>query len=297
MNVFATNKEMQVQLARVSGFCGDDGKFGVSGAIALAQEAALSEPGKVYLIGELVHNQHVTNWLEKSYQLKIVSKLEEVPKKSIVIVKAHGAPPSFFAQAQEKELRLVDATCPMVKAAQELVKALAAQGKEIIFVASQKNHDEAISVSQQVENGVRVVTLDELDQLNIKTPEKTVVLTQTTLSILETQEKFAALQKKYPQLIIRPHMCPATTARQKAVLELAKTADVLIVVGAAHSSNSKRLQEVAANTGKPSYIVDNVTELKQEWFEDNIFQVGVIAGASTPSWITDEVVKKLESWS
>lgn len=288
---------MQVQLARTSGFCGDNGKFGVSGAIALAQEAALSEPGKVYLIGELVHNQHVTDWLRESYQIKIVKKLAEVPKNSIVIVKAHGAPPSFFIEAREKQLRLIDATCPMVKAAQELVKVLTAQGKEVIFVASHKNHDEAISVSQQVENGVRIVTLDELEQLNIKTPEKTVVLTQTTLSILETQEKFANLQKKYPSLIIRPHMCPATTARQEAVLELAQTADILIIVGAAHSSNSKRLQEVAASTGKPSYIIDNETELKEEWFDGNIFQVGVIAGASTPSWITEEVVKKIESWS
>ena len=288
---------MKVQLAKVSGFCGDDGKFGVSGAIALAQQAALAEPGKVYLIGELVHNQHVTDWLEKSYQIKVVANLAQVPAGAIVVIKAHGAAPAFFEQAAEKKIRLIDATCPMVKAAQTLVRTLAEQGKEVIFVASHKNHDEAVSVSQQAPDKVKIVTLDQLETLELKNPTNTVVLTQTTLSILETREKFAALQKKYPTVTIRPHLCPATTQRQEAVLALAKEVDLLLVVGAPNSSNSKRLQEVATTTGKQSYIIDNVQELKREWFEEENLTVGVIAGASTPSWITQEVIDQLEAWS
>lgn len=286
---------MQVKLARTSGFCGNDGQFGVSGAIRLAQEAALSAPGKVYLIGELVHNQHVTDWLKNSYQLKIVKDLTQVPPKSIVVIKAHGAPPDFFAQAESKKITLIDATCPMVKAAQSLVKQLAAAGKEIIYVASQKNHDEAISVSQQVTKGVKVVTLADLDDLLIKHPEKTVVLTQTTLSILETQEKFIQLQKRYPQITIRPHLCQATTERQQAVLALADQVDIFIIVGAPHSSNSQRLKEIALSTGKPAYAVDNESELQATWFDELMLKVGVIAGASTPAWITEAVVKKLQT--
>ncbi len=285
---------MQVKLASVSGFCGNDGQFGVSGAIRLAQEAALSAPGKVYLIGELVHNQHVTNWLKDSYQIKVVKSLAEVPAKSIVVIKAHGAPPDFFAQAESKKITLIDATCPMVKAAQTLLKKLVEAGKEIIYVASKKDHDEAISVSKQVTKGIQVVTLAELDNLQIKHPEKTIVLTQTTLSLLETQEKFTHLQKLYPQLTIRPHLCQATTERQRAVLALANQVDIFIIVGAPHSSNSQRLKEIAASTGKPAYAVDNETEIQLAWFDELMTKVGVIAGASTPAWITDQVVKKLE---
>ncbi len=285
---------MRVKLAAVSGFCGDEGKFGVSGAIRLALEAALSEPGNVYLIGELVHNHHVSQWLKESYQIKIVKSLAQVPEDAIVVVKAHGAPPKFFAQAEKKKIRLIDATCPMVKGAQVLIKQLVKAGKEVIYIASSKDHDEAISVSQQVEKGVTVITLDEIEKLDLKHPEKTIVLTQTTLSILETEEKFAFLQKKYPQLTIRPHLCQATTARQQAVLDLAQEVDVLIVVGAPHSSNSQRLKEVASSTGKKAFAVNQADEIQTDWFGPEIASVGVIAGASTPPWITEEVVEKLQ---
>ena len=287
---------MQVKRARVSGFCGDNGKFGVSGAIRLAQETALADPGRVYIVGDLVHNHHVTAWLVKSYGLHFVSKLDDVPDTATVVIKAHGAPPDFMAAAAQKNLHLIDATCPMVKAAQLLVRQYVAAGKKIIYVASKKDHDEAISVSRQVLSGVKVVTLNELQDLEIKKPQETVVLTQTTLSVLETRAQFAALQKKYPTLTIRPHLCTATTQRQEAVLELAEQVDLLIVVGAPHSSNSMRLLEVAASTGRPAYAVNDVSELQRSWFDQSIYTVGVIAGASTPAWITDEVVTTIQGY-
>lgn len=286
---------MQVKLATVSGFCGDNGKFGVSGAIRLAQEAALSNPGKVYLIGELVHNEHVTNWLKKSYQIKVVSSLKKVPAKATLVIKAHGAPPALYQEAVKKNLNIIDATCPMVKAAQTILKQLIDHGKKVIYVASSKDHDEAVSVTSQVDHGVKIVTLAEIDDLDIKKPADTVVLTQTTLSMLETKEKFAQLQKKYPLLTIRPHLCQATTQRQQAVLALAQEVDLLIVVGAPHSSNSQRLLEVARSSQKPSYAVNEASEIDKSWFDPSILSVGVIAGASTPAWITQAVVKHLET--
>ena len=287
-------KAMQVRLARVSGFCGDGGKFGVSGAIRLAQEAALSNPGQVYIVGDLVHNTHVTDWLTDSYGIKFVKNLAQVPDGSTLVIKAHGAPPDFCTTCEAKNLHVVDATCPMVKAAQNLVRQFVSAGKKVIYVASDKKHDEAISVSQQVDHGVKVVTLDELSALEIKNPLETVVLTQTTLSMLETQKAFAALQKKYPELAIRPHLCQATTERQRAVLELADEVDLLVVVGAPHSSNSRRLLEVATSTGKPAYAVDEAEDLDPAWFGAQIDSVGVIAGASTPEWITQAVVAKIK---
>lgn len=289
------SKIMQVLLAKVSGFCGDGGKFGVSGAIRLAQEAALSNPGHVYIVGDLVHNTHVTDWLEESYGIHFVKKLSQVPDKATLVIKAHGAPPSFCAECVAKNLHVVDATCPMVKAAQQMVKKYIDEGKQIIYVASSPAHDEAISVSKQVERGVQVVTIDQLADLEIKNPLQTVVMTQTTLSILETKKAFANLQKKYPDLEIRPHLCQATTKRQEAVLELSKQVDLLIVVGAPHSSNSRRLLEVASTSGKPAYAVDEAEELDPAWFNKQIYRVGVIAGASTPEWITQEVVAKIKS--
>ena len=288
---------MQVKLAAVSGFCGNDGQFGVSGAIRLAQEAALANPDQVYIVGDLVHNDHVTRWLEQSYQLQFVRSLAQVPDGATLVIKAHGAPPDFIAQAQAKRLHLIDATCPMVQAAQKLVQQFAAQGKTIIYVASSKTHDEAISVSRQVPKGVKVVTLDELDTLTIKNPAQTVVLTQTTLAVQETQAKFATLQQKYPELTIRPHMCQATTQRQQAVLDLAPQVDILIVVGAPHSSNSQRLLEEARTTGRPAYAVNDASELQADWFDRSMLSVGVIAGASTPDWVTQAVITALEHLS
>ncbi|MBQ6437852.1 4-hydroxy-3-methylbut-2-enyl diphosphate reductase [bacterium] len=286
---------MQVVMARASGFCGDDGRFGVSGAIKLAQEAALSRPDEVYIVGDLVHNTHVTEWLRRDYGIKFVSKLSDVPDGKVLVIKAHGATPDFLAQAAAKKLTVVDATCPMVAGAQTLVRTLSAQGKKIVYVASDKKHDEARSVSAQAK-GVKVVTLEQLDELEIKRPAETVVLTQTTLSMLETADKFARLQARYPDLEIRAHLCRATTDRQQAVLDLAADVDFLLVVGAPHSSNSRRLLEVAATTGLPARAVDEVSEIDERWFGAGIFRVGVIAGASTPEWITAAVVAKIESW-
>ena len=182
----------------------------------------------------------------------------------------------------------------MVKAAQSLVRQFVAAGKKVIYVASDKKHDEAISVTHQVDHGVKVVMIDQLADLEINNPLETVVLTQTTLSMLETQKAFDLLRKKYPELTIRPHLCQATTQRQQAVLDLAEEVDLLIVVGAPHSSNSRRLLEVAASTGKPAFAVDEAEEVDPAWFDGRISSVGVIAGASTPVWITDEVVEKIE---
>lgn len=287
---------LKTKLAAVSGFCGDE-NFGVARALGLARQAGIADPGRTYLVGDLVHNQEVSRWLKKFYQLKIVRNLSQVPKGSVVIIKAHGASPAFIKQAQEKKLKIIDATCPMVRSSQLMVKKIIASGKQVIFVASDKKHDEAVSVSCQVERGVKIVTLDELADLAIKRPDKTVLLTQTTLSVFETSEQLKQLAKRYPQLIIQPHICPATTQRQQAVLDLAKEVDFLLVVGEPHSSNACRLLEAAKSTGKPAAIVGSANEIKSSWFGQAVFVVGIIAGASTPTWITKAVQEKVESLS
>lgn len=285
---------LKTKLAAVSGFCGDE-NFGVARALGLARQAGIADPGNTYLVGDLVHNREVSRWLEKFYQIKIVKNLAQVPKGKVVIIKAHGVSPTFIKQAKERELKIIDATCPLVRSSQIMVKKIIASGKQVIFVASDKKHDEAVSVSSQVERGVKIVTLDELTNLMIKRPDKTVLLTQTTLSVLETSEQLKQLAKRYPQLTIQPHICPATTQRQQAVLDLAKEVDFLLVVGEPHSSNTCRLLEVAKSTGKPAAIVGSAKEINQSWFGQTVFVVGIIAGASTPTWIIKAVQEKIES--
>jgi len=280
-------------LAEPHGYCGN-ANFGVRGVIKTTQKTARKYPGTTYILGKIVHNQHVVNWLEKKYQVKTVHHLSQIPKKATVIIRAHGAPPWIYVQAKKRGLNIVDATCPLVAQVHQEVKQLATQGKKILYLASKKNHDEAVGVAGDAPQAVTLVTLTELEKIKISDPENTVLLTQTTLSILETKKAFDKLKAKYPQLTIKPHVCPATTQRQQAIINLAPKTDLVIIVGSHTSSNSNRLKEVAEQTGTKSYLVDNARELKPAWFR-GIKKVAISSGASTPEWLLTEVIAKIKS--
>jgi len=286
-------------LAEPHGYCGN-ANFGVRGAIKIAQKTAQQYPGKTYLLGEIVHNQHVVDWLEKKYRIKTVHNLNQIPKKATVIIRAHGAPPWIYAQAKKRGLNIIDATCPLVAQVHQEVKKLATQGKKILYLASKKNHDEAVGMAGEAgdphcRQAVTLVTLTELEKIKISDPENTVILTQTTLSILETKKAFDKLKAKYPQLTIKPHVCPATTQRQQAIINLAQKTDLVIIVGSHTSSNSNRLKEVAEQTKTKSYLVDNARELKPAWFK-GIKKVAISSGASTPEWLLTEVIAKIKNF-
>ncbi len=282
----------EVIVAQPHGYCGNE-KFGVRGAIRIAQETAAKHPGNTYLLGEIVHNQHVVDWLEKEYGVVTVQKLEEIPQGAAVIIRAHGAPPETYQQARKRGLKIVDATCPLVARVHQEVRELAKQGKEILYICSQSDYDEAIGVAGEAPAAVTLVSLQEIDQLHLKEPETTVILTQTTLSTLETESTLARLKEKYPELEIRPHICPATTERQQAVIYLAKKVGLMVIVGSPTSSNSNRLQEVAAAAGARAYIVDTAAEINPNWFTGRE-KVAVSSGASTPEWLLEEVVARIE---
>ncbi len=286
---------LAVKLAQVSNFDNEVDELGVTRAILLAQQAALDYPGNTYLLGELVPNSHVTAWLNEKYQIKVVKSLAQIPARATLIIKVHGVPPEIFAQAQAKKLRLVDATCPLVSQWQQLVKELVTkQGKQVIFVAASKNHDEAISVSRQVDKGVKVVPLSQLEKLVIKRPDNSVVIVQTSLIGEKIHQQLTLLRQKYPNLDIRTHLCPAITKFRQEIVRLAAEVDVLVVVGSSHSSDAGQLLEIALSTGKKAYLVDTAKQLKSTWFDKFVFVVGVVAGISTPAWITKEVVSALK---
>ena len=285
-------KNIEIIKATTYGFCGNEGNFGVSGAIKIAQKAAKENPNQVYVLGELVHNTHVVAKLKKE-GIKTASSLDEIPEGAVMVIKAHGLGPAVLEEARKKKIKLIDATCPMVKAVHEIAKKYVSEGKKIIYVASEKKHEEAVGVWGEAPDFIKVVTLKELIGLKIQDEEGTVVLTQTTLSLLETQIAFEELQKRYPKLKIQPHICMATTMRQQAVMELAKKVDLVIIVGSKSSSNSNRLREVAESCQVKAKIVDKIDEVKQEWFR-GVKKIGISSGASTPDEILEAVIIRIK---
>lgn len=286
--------KVEIIMAEPHGFCGNE-NFGVQRAVKIAQEAARNYPGKTYLLGEIVHNQHVVDWLEQKDGVKTVHRLEEIPRGAAVVIRAHGAPPLIYEEAKKKGLNIIDVTCPLVAQVHKEVKNLAAEGKKILYVASEKTHDEAVGAAGEAPESVALTTLKELDKVEIEDPGNTVVLTQTTLSILETEGKLDKLKKKYPGLTIKPHICLATTERQKAVIDLAKKLGVVIIVGSPTSSNSCRLKEVAENVGAKAYLVDSPGDLNPNWFK-GVKKVAISSGASTPEWTLEEVIERIKTF-
>lgn len=283
--------------AKTYGFCGNGGIFGVSGAIKKARETALTAKKngqKVYVLGDLVHNHYVVEKLAREDGIKTINSLDEIPRGSIMIIKSHGLPPVVIKSARARGLKLVDATCPMVQAVHNLVKKLTNEGKDIIYLASDLDHEEAVGVRGEAPDKIKLVLVADLENLQIEKPAETVVLTQTTLSILEVSEALEKLQKKYPQLKIEPHICMATTMRQQAVIELAKAVDLLIIVGSPTSSNSNRLREVGEKVGVMAKIVDGPEEIRAEWLRKEVKKIGVSSGASTPDEVLEAVINKIK---
>lgn len=280
---------INIQIASPHGFC-----FGIEKAINLATETAKNYPQKIYFLGELVHNQHVVDWLESELKIKTVQSLNEIPTGSVVIIRAHGAPPSVYSEAKNKGLEIVDASCPLVLKSHQIVKDLAAQNKNVIFLCNKIDHEETIGVVGEAPDFITPVTLTDIFNFEIKDPINTVVVTQTTLSTTETAKVFDFLKTKYPDLIVQPHICQATTDRQKAILDIANGSDLIIIIGAKNSSNSQSLYQVAASTGVTSYIIESAVDLDPNWFS-NISNVAISSGASTPENLLEDVVEKIKN--
>lgn len=277
-------------LAQPHGFC-----FGINRAIKMAQDTAKKYPDKnIYFLGQLVHNQHVIDWLEKSLQIKTVNSLDQIPQSSTVILQAHGVAPQIYHQAKERNLIIIDATCPLVLKSHQTVKNLIGAKKQVIFLCNKINHEETVGVISEAPDFVTPVTLENILNFEIKDSQNTIVITQTTLSTLETQKALDFLKNKYPELTILPHICQATTERQESIINLAKKYKFVIIVGSPTSANSNSLKAVAESIGAKSFIVDNASELKPEWFSGQK-NIVVSSGASTPEDILEEVIEKIKN--
>lgn len=279
----------KILLASPRGFCA-----GVSRAVKAVEDTLLIFGAPVYVKHEIVHNKHVVAALEKKGAITI-ERIDEAPVGAVVVFSAHGSPKAHYEEARARQIRLIDATCPLVTKVHLEVQRFLKDGYTIIYIGH-KGHIEGVGVLGEAP-GTRIPILEtvaDVAALQIGQSEKLVYLTQTTLSIDDTKQVIAALKQKYPQIVAPPleDICYATTNRQEAVKALAKQCDVVLIVGSNSSSNSKRLMETALASGCQSYLVDDISHLDPTWFTEAAV-VGISAGASAPEHLVQEIVAHL----
>ncbi|MDX1919838.1 MAG: 4-hydroxy-3-methylbut-2-enyl diphosphate reductase [Candidatus Caenarcaniphilales bacterium] len=280
---------MKIFLARPRGFCA-----GVDYAIGIVEEALRLFKEPIYILKEIVHNKLIVQELsDKGAQS--VKSIEDVPAGSILIFSAHGVPPEFYAQARQRGLYVMDATCPLVRKVHMEAIRFVKQGYTILYIGHE-GHDEAVGVIAEAPNSIILINdKEEAQSVNPPQVEKLAYLTQTTLSVSETDEIIKVLKQRFPQIIDPPKedICYATTNRQLAIKDLTDHCDLVLVLGSQNSSNSQRLRECAQQEGKKAYLIDNREQINEDWLK-NINSVGITAGASAPEKLVQEVVNFLQ---
>src|SRR5580658_3536395 len=271
------------------GFCA-----GVVRAIDVVKIALDLYGAPIYVRKEIVHNRHVVEELRGAGAV-FIEELDEVPEGCRVIFSAHGVSPAVRTQARERKLNVIDATCPLVtKVHLEAVKF--AKKDFTIVLIGHKDHDEVIgTLGEAPEATVLVSNVEDVNRLNVKDPERVSFITQTTLSLDETQDIVTRLRERFPKIQgpAAQDICYATENRQLAVKAVVPLCQLLLVVGSQNSSNSRRLVEVCENMGVASYLIDDLSEVKAEWLQDKD-TVAVTAGASAPENLVEEVIGSLQ---
>lgn len=284
----------KIILANPRGFCA-----GVDRAIDIVERALDLLGAPIYVRHEVVHNRHVVENL-RSRGAIFTDDLKEIPEGSTVIFSAHGVSQAVRDEARDRQFKVFDATCPLVTKVHIEVTRFSKRGQECILIGH-AGHPEVEGTMGQYDNpegGMYLIENEhDVENLSVKDPDNLAFVTQTTLSVDDTQKIIAALQKRFPKLQApkREDICYATQNRQDAVKELAEKVDIVLVVGSATSSNSNRLRELAERLGTPAYLIDDASCLKKEWFNDKN-SIGITAGASAPEILVQDVVSKLREW-
>jgi 4-hydroxy-3-methylbut-2-en-1-yl diphosphate reductase len=279
---------LRVVLAQPRGFCA-----GVERAIEIVERALKKFGPPIYVRHEIVHNRHVVEDL-RTRGAVFVDELDEIPPGAITVFSAHGVAKTVEAAAAERNLPVIDATCPLVAKVHNEGRRYAKQDREIVLIGH-AGHAEVEGTIGQVPAKVHLVqTVEDVGKLAVKDPEKLAYITQTTLSVDDTRGIIQALIERFPS-IVGPNVrdiCYATQNRQQAVRDLAGQVDVILVVGSRNSSNSNRLREIGQELGKPSYLIDDADALRAEGF-DGVRTVGLTAGASAPETLVQGVLDGL----
>jgi 4-hydroxy-3-methylbut-2-enyl diphosphate reductase len=273
---------------RPRGFCA-----GVVRAVDIVELALEAYGAPVYVHHEIVHNTYVVEQLRRRGAI-FVETIAEVPSGAVLVFSAHGVPPTVRQEAKERSLRVIDATCPLVtKVHLEALKF--AREKRTIILIGHKDHQEIIGTSGEAPNRTLVVdSIAAVDALEVEDPEKLAFLTQTTLSLYDTQEIVARLRQRFPKIVgpASDDICYATQNRQEAVEQVAKDVDLILVVGSQNSSNSNRLVELAERLNVKACLIDSAAHIDPEWLV-GVRRIGLTAGASAPEVLVEQVSERL----
>ncbi|MEX4643746.1 4-hydroxy-3-methylbut-2-enyl diphosphate reductase [Haemophilus influenzae] len=285
---------MKIILANPRGFCA-----GVDRAISIVELALEIHGAPIYVRHEVVHNRFVVNGLRERGAI-FVEELSEVPDGAIVIFSAHGVSQAVRKEAKDRNLKVFDATCPLVTKVHMQVARASRKGTKAILIGH-KGHPEVEGTMGQYSNedgGIFLIEkVEDIARLPMQDNDDLTFMTQTTLSLDDTAETIAALKEKYPA-IQGPHkndICYATTNRQEAVRELAKLSDLVLVVGSKNSSNSNRLAELASRMGIKSQLLDDPSDIQDDWFND-VKTIGITAGASAPEELVQSIISRLKEF-
>jgi len=285
---------MQITLANPRGFCA-----GVDRAIEIVERALDIFGAPIYVRNEVVHNRFVVDGLRKRGAI-FVHELDEIPDGNTVIFSAHGVSQEVRKKAESRDLRVFDATCPLVTKVHLEVSRYNKSDKEVVLIGHPGHPEVEGTMGQYIDkkrgNIYLVANSQDVDSLEVQNPDKLAFVTQTTLSMDDASRVIDALKVKFPNIEgpKKKDICYATQNRQDAVKDLAKNCDMVLVVGSPNSSNSNRLRELAEACGKPSYLIDGAQDIQSHWL-DGINNIGLTAGASAPDVLIQEVISHLKA--
>jgi 4-hydroxy-3-methylbut-2-enyl diphosphate reductase len=280
----------EILLAQPRGFCA-----GVDRAIEIVERAIAQFGAPIYVRHEIVHNRYVVDELSAKGAI-FVEDLAEVPAGSHLVFSAHGVSRAVKSEAEQRGLQVFDATCPLVTKVHVEVAKMREEGLEIVMIGHH-GHPEVEGTMGQSDDGMYLIeTIEDVEQLNVRNPERLAYVTQTTLSVDDTADIIDALKRRFPNVAEpkKGDICYATTNRQQAVKFMAPQVDLLIVVGSPSSSNSSRLREVAEKNGVESYMVDDASQIDPAWIEGKR-RIGVTAGASAPEVLVQQLIERLRA--
>ena len=280
----------KILIAAPRGWCA-----GVDRAVEIVEKALAKHGSPVYVRKQIVHNLHVVRGLEAKGAIFVDSE-EEIPEGSVCVLSAHGSAPTVYANARTRNLTLIDATCPLVTKVHVEAQRFSKQGKTIVLIGHNGHEEVDGTFGQAPDRTIVVQDAAEAAALQVDDPENLAFVSQTTLSVDESQSVVGALRKKFP-LIVGPtkdDICYASQNRQVAVRKIAAMSDLVLVVGSVNSSNSNRMVEVAREAGAEAHLVENEAGIDQAWIE-RAQTIGISSGASTPEVLVDRVIDHLTS--
>ncbi|AGZ82084.1 4-hydroxy-3-methylbut-2-enyl diphosphate reductase [Campylobacter fetus] len=273
---------MKIELAKSYGFC-----FGVKRAIKIAENSKNAST-----IGELIHNSLEIDRLKNKFNVKTLKDISELKNEKKAIIRTHGITKEGLANLKSRDVEIIDATCPFVTKPQQIVEKMSSEGYEIVFFGD-INHPEVKGVMSYSSKNVYVI-LDESELETVKLSSKIAVVSQTTKKIEKFTEIVSYLIQRVKEVRVFNTICNATLENQEAVRELSSRADVMVIIGGKNSSNTKQLYLISKNLCPDSYLIESENELELKWFQDKKL-CGISAGASTPEWVIQNVINKLEN--